>query len=283
MLMKKRKSVHDVTVFGAGKQAYWHIRLAMLLRGPEIHHINVVNRSFDRARAMLMQLYNPFPDEDPDFENPLGHKYNSNTKTAIITPGHPEYHRLLKEYVRSANVIFCTTPSTQPLFPASYLLNPAGRHKGRYIVLIGSYKPHMLELHPDVLRSAVAPHHEHRHFHKHQREGGAVIVDSVEACLHEAGEIIQAGLQPDQVVELGELVMLRKEAEKKAREIADGNVGDGGDADGIQVQDSSLEEWLFKGNVIYKSVGLGLMDVVVGAEVVRIACERGIGTRIDDF
>lgn len=47
MLLKKRHSVHDVTIFGAGKQAYWHIRLAMLLRGHEIHHLNIVNRNFD--------------------------------------------------------------------------------------------------------------------------------------------------------------------------------------------------------------------------------------------
>ncbi|GAB7350337.1 hypothetical protein MBLNU459_g0969t1 [Dothideomycetes sp. NU459] len=278
VLLQKRKSVHDLTVFGAGKQAYWHIRIALLLRGSEIHHVNVINRSFDRARSMLMSLYNPYPD-DPDYVNPIGLKYNSKTRTAILTPGHGEYRRLLKEYVRNANVIFCTTPSTEPLFPSSYLLNPEGRKKGRYIACIGSYKPHMLELHPDVLKSAVTPHHEHRHFHKHQKEGGAVVVDSVEACLQEAGEIIQADLQPDQVVELGELVMLKKEAERKARD-SNGS----GDVAGIQVQDTSgLKDWLSKGNVIYKSVGLGLMDVVVGGDLVRLAKDRGIGTHIKDF
>ena len=282
MLFKKRHKVHDLTVFGAGKQAYWHIRLAMLLRPQEVHHVNVINRSFDRAREMLMRLYNPFPD-DPEFENPLGLKYNSKTKTSILTTGHGEYTRLLKEYVRSANVIFCTTPSTQPLFPPSYLLNPEGRRKGRYIALIGSYKPHMIELHPDVLKNAVAPHHEHRHFHKHQKEGGAIIVDSVEACLQEAGEIIQADIQPDQVVELGELVMLRKEAERAAAESAKSSDAEG-DREGIQVyENSGLKEWLLKGNVIYKSVGLGIMDVVVGNEVVRLARERGIGTHIAEF
>jgi ornithine cyclodeaminase/alanine dehydrogenase-like protein (mu-crystallin family) len=282
MLLKRRHKVHDLTVFGAGKQAYWHIRLALLLRGSEIHHVNVINRSFDRAREMLMKLYNPLPQES-DFENPLGHKFGSKTKTNIITPSHTEYTRLLKEYVRSAHVIFCTTPSTQPLFPPGYLLNPEGRKKGRYIVLIGSYKPHMIELHPDIIRNAVAPHHEHRHFHKHQHEGGAIIVDSVEACLQEAGELIQANVQPDQVVEIGELVMLRREAEKAAAVAAKkGDTDNKGE--GIQVSDDSgLKEWLCKGNVIAKIVGLGLMDVVVGNEVVRIARERGIGTHIAEF
>jgi ornithine cyclodeaminase/alanine dehydrogenase-like protein (mu-crystallin family) len=45
----------------------------------------------------------------------------------------------------------------------------------------------------------------------------------------------------------------------------------------------SLMEWLQRGNVIYKSVGLGLMDVVVGGDLVRLADQRGIGTRIEDF
>lgn len=277
MLIRKRQSVHDVTVFGAGKQAYWHIRIALLLRGPEIHHVNIINRSFDRARNLLMQIYNPYPD-DPDYENPIGAKYGSKTKTSILTPAHGEYTRLLKEYVRSANVIFCTTPSTEPLFPASYLTNPEGRRKGRMIACIGSYKPHMIEIHPDILRQAVAPHHEHRHFHKHQREGGAVIVDSVEAALKEAGEIIQAKLQPDQVVEIGELLMLKKDAERKAK------TANAEDSQGVQVKESSgLYEWLTKGNVIYKSVGIGLMDVVCGTELVRLAKDRGIGTHIDAF
>ena len=273
MLLKKRHSVHDVTVFGAGKQAYWHIRLALLLRGSEIHHLNIVTRNFDSARACIMRLYNPQPD-DPDYDNPIGSSHNSKTKKTILTPSHTEYERLVKEYVRASNVIFCTTPSLTPLFPASYLTNPEGRKKGRYIACIGSYKPHMVELHPDILRYAVAPHHEHRHLHKRQKEGGAIIVDTVEGCLKEAGEVIQAKLMPDQVVELGELFMLKREAESKG----------GGVEEGAKLQDNSgLKEWLTKGNVIYKSVGLGLMDVVVGGELVRLAREKGVGTTVMDF
>ena len=276
MLLKKRQSVHDLTVFGAGKQAYWHIRLAMLLRPGEIHHLNLVTRNFETARGCIMRLYNPQPD-DPDFVNLVGDHYNSKTQKNILTPSHTEYSRLLKQYVRASNVIFCTTPSTTPLFPAGYLTNPEGRKKGRYIACIGSYKPSMVELHPDIVRSAVAPHHEHKHFHKHQKEGGAIIVDTVSGCLKEAGEVIQAKLMPDQVVELGELFMLKKEAEKKCP------MGQKVDK-GCNFQDNSgLSEWLTRGNVIYKSVGLGLMDVVVGGELVRMARERGIGTTMERF
>lgn len=303
VLFEKRASVHDLLVFGAGKQAYWHTRLALLLRGQEIHHLNIVNRSFDRARDMIMKLYDPLPN-DPTYMNPIGQKYDSRTKKAILTPSSGEYTRLLKEYVRGANVIFCTTPSTNPLFPGTYLTNPEGHKKGRYIACVGSYRPHMIELDPSVLKYAVAPHHEHRHFHKRQREGGAIVVDSVTSCLEEAGEIVQADLGPNEVVELGELVMLRREAEAKmgrpkdrAKAFAESPMSSSspkspkspkplvpGDHAGVLLREQDgLYAWLSKGNVIYKSVGLGLMDVVVGNELIRLAREKGIGSIIEDF
>ncbi|TKA65243.1 hypothetical protein B0A49_07962 [Cryomyces minteri] len=279
MLFKKRSSVHDVSVFGAGKQAYWHIRLALLLRGEEIHHLNIINRSFDRATNLIKQLYEPGEKGDYSANGGVG-AFGKRTKFTIITPGHGEYDRLLKSHVRQSNVIICTTPSTSPLFPASYLTNTGGRMKGRYIALIGSYKPHMIELHPDILRQAVKPEHAHHH-HKHAKNGGAIVVDSVTACLKEAGEIIQAGLKPNEVVELGELVMLKREIERRK---AEGRHSDGDSENGVEVQtDRGLREWLEKGNVMYKSVGLGLMDVVVGNDLVRLADERGVGTRIENF
>lgn len=282
-------------VFGAGKQAYWHIRLALLLRGPEIHHLNIINRNFDRVQTLLQSL---FRKEDgtatDDFHRP---------QIQIITNSHHEYDRLLKATVRGASVIFCTTPSLTPLFPASYLTNTEGRKKGRYVAAIGSYKPHMVEIHPEIVKQNVAPDHG-RHHHKHAAQGGAVIVDSVEACLKEAGEIIQAGLTGNEVVEIGELIMLRKDAERRRQECVARKSQEGLDDTGVEIGeceqrkkkkkkgengtaedagDRGLMEWLQKGNVIYKSVGLGLMDVVVGSDLVALADNRGIGTKIDNF
>lgn len=328
MLFKKRHNVHDVVVFGAGKQAYWHIRLALLLRGPEIHHLNIISRDFERAHQLLQNLYKPH-EEPKQFDRdvtqiPVYLRSTDTTddlarpKIQIVTPGHGEYERLLKSTIRSSSVIFFTTPSTTPLFPASYLTNPEGRKKGRYLAAIGSYKPHMVEIHPDIIKQNVAPDHGHRHFHKHATQGGAIIVDSVDACIREAGEIVQAGLTANEVVEIGELVMLKRDAERRRADCAarrlsnedqgldEGGVelgecesnkkknrkgwGSGnkdkkseGEKDGQHHVDKGLLEWLQKGNVIYKSVGLGLMDVVVGSDLVRMADERRIGTRIDNF
>jgi ornithine cyclodeaminase/alanine dehydrogenase-like protein (mu-crystallin family) len=280
MLFKKRSNVHDVTIFGAGKQAYWHARLALLLRGDEIHHLNIINRSFETAGSLVHDLYKiPWP---VDIHHP---------QTTIVTPMHTEYQRYLKSTIRASSVIFCTTPSTEPLFPPEYLTSTEGRKKGRYVAAIGSYKPHMIELHPDILRQAVAPSHKHHH-HKHAKQGGAVVVDSVEACLKEAGEVIQAGLGGREVVELGELVMLKRDAEAKRinrREsessLDSAGVELGGKTKGAKGEDDDggLGEWLQRGNVVYKSVGLGLMDVVVGGDLVRLADARGVGTRLEKF
>lgn len=275
MLFKKRTNVHDVVIFGAGKQAYWHARLALLLRPSDVHHLNIINRSFENASNLLKELYSdkwlvqvPRP------------------QTAIITPSHVEYSRHLKDTLRKAAAIFCTTPATQPLFPPEILTSTEGRRKGRYLAAIGSYKPHMCEIHPDVIRQAVAPAHRHHH-HRHAQQGGAIVVDSVESCLKEAGELIQAGLSGREVVELGELVMLKRDAEKRRQESSSSldseGVEIGGKKESADDMDKSLQEWLCRGNVIYKGVGLGLMDVTVGGHLVRLADERGLGTRIENF
>ena len=189
-------------------------------------------------------------------------------KISIVSSEYGEYTRLLKEHVRSADCLFLCTPSTEPLFPAEHLTSSEGRKKGRYISCIGSYRPHMTELHPEVLRQAVAPEHKHHH-HKHAEKSGVVIVDSLTACLKEAGEIRQAGLKPEQLVEVGELLMVKKASMK---EIEMGGEGEKG-----------LKRWLESGNVIYKSVGLGLMDICVGEDIVGVAREKGMGITIESF
>ena len=262
LIFKRRSNVHSITVFGAGKQAYWHIRLALLLRGSEIHHIDIVNRSFDRAQALMQEIYTT-----PEWAD----LRDANEKLAfsIVSADYGEYNRLLKEHVRKADVIFLCTPSTTPLFPAEYLTHSEGRRKGRYISAIGSYREHMLEIHPDVLLQAVTPEHKNHH-HKHASKGGVIVVDSLEACLKEAGEIMRAGLGAEQLVEVGELLMVKKAS---MREIEMGT-GSG---------EVGLKRWLEGGNVIYKSVGLGLMDICVGEDLVGLAREKGVGTTMADF
>lgn len=60
MLFEKRQSVHDVTIFGAGKQAYWHARLALLLRGEEIHHMNFGTSIPSTSQFSTQQLFSDY-------------------------------------------------------------------------------------------------------------------------------------------------------------------------------------------------------------------------------
>ncbi|KAJ5503497.1 Ornithine cyclodeaminase/mu-crystallin [Penicillium fimorum] len=256
MMFNRRKKVRTILVFGAGTQAYWHIRLALVLRGEDIRRVYIVNRSFDRAAKLLQEIYQP--------ENT---EWRGDVKFSAISTDFGEYSRILKSTVRKADAIFCCTPSPEPLFPAEYLTSGEGRQKGRLICAIGSYKAHMAEIHPDILRDEVNVQPAHRHWHKHIHRSGVIVVDSLDAAMKEAGEIIQAGIKPKQVVELGELLMVR-DATRDAATVDD---------------EKSLREWSQRGNVIYKSVGLGLMDLVTGGDLVRLARERKLGTTVEDF
>lgn len=258
LIFNKRKKVRTLLIFGAGTQAYWHIRLALVLRGDEIGRVYIFNRSFDRAAKLLRDIYLP--------ENA---EWRRDVKFSAISSEFGEYNRILKETVRKADAIFCCTPSTSPLFPAEFLTSREGRQKGRLIGAVGSYKAHMAEVHPDILRDEVLVTPPHRHFHKHTKRSGVVVVDSLDAAMKEAGEIIQAGIRPTQVVELGELLMVRQASQASEEDTAD--------------EEKSLREWVERGNVIYKSVGLGLMDLVTGGDLVRLARERNLGTTVDDF
>ncbi|GIC94074.1 putative proline utilization protein PrnX-like [Aspergillus udagawae] len=259
MIFNKRKRVRTVVVFGAGKQAYWHIRLALTLRAADIKRVVIVNRSFERAARLLKDIYS--------LENS---SWRGDVKFSAVSTDFGEYDRIIHDAIHKSDVIFCCTPSIEPLFPAELLTSREGRRKGRFISAIGSYNPHMTELHPDILREEVNAHHSGRHFHKHVKRSGVVVVDSLEAALKEAGELIQAGIKPNQVVELGELLMVRDASRR------DNNNQDGEDTKG-------LREWVERGNVIYKSVGLGLMDLVTGGDLVQMARTRNVGTSVEDF
>ncbi|ROW08299.1 hypothetical protein VMCG_03038 [Cytospora schulzeri] len=357
-LVVRRNKVHTITAFGSGEQAYWHVRLSLMLRGSTIRHVNIINRRFsDSSKDILRRLYSV----------PTAVKQREGwqeTQFGILTPGYGEFTRLLRDQVRAADVIFCCTPSQEPLFEHSILTSTEGRRKGRLIVAIGSYTPDMIELPVELLLQAVKRHEPgQRHFHKHAVEGGVVIVDTLDGAMQEAGEIIQGGLNPSQLIELGELLMLHRiQMDEESSDDAGSLVSTEADTAPPSAQLEKLEvstpsinttfspaedsrsrhgsrhssrpgsrqgsrsraaspssrsslslplfhrrkssqgttsestrekkkkeredhmaRWLQAGNVIYKSVGLGLMDLTVGKKVVEFAREKGVGTHVEGF
>ncbi|KAH6876584.1 hypothetical protein B0T10DRAFT_497771 [Thelonectria olida] len=246
MLMYRfRRNTEKIVVFGAGKQAVWHIQLASLLRGQDIRTITVVNRSAARTQALIDSLT-----KDPRSEWP------SHIAINVFDEGN-DRDAALEALVADADVIFCTTPSTEPLFPASYLTSDKARAKTRFMSAIGSYRLDMQEMDPEYLKQVVDPSSV---LADGAYQGGIITVDSLEGCLSEAGELVKAEIPNEKLVEIGSLFDPSSTAD--------------------QVE---LKKWLETGLVIYKSVGIGVMDLAIGKALLQLGSARNVGITTDDF
>ncbi|KAH8745362.1 ornithine cyclodeaminase [Diaporthe sp. PMI_573] len=239
LLYRLRHTTENIIVFGAGKQALWHIRLAVLLRGNDIQKVTVVNRSSQRIQELIDSLH------------------ESGLPSHIRLEAFVEKtESTLEDLVASADVIFCTTPSTTPLFPASFLMSEKARVKTRFISAIGSYRIDMKEVDPELLKTVVDP----SGLLSGQVWRGRIAVDSIEGCLKEAGELIAGGIRANQMLEVGQIEDVR-----------------------MKDSPSGLQEWLESGLVIYKSVGVGIMDIAVGSKLLQLAQAKNIGVHLESF
>jgi phosphoribosylformylglycinamidine synthase len=228
-----RKVTENIVVFGAGKQAEWHVRLAILLKSDAIRRITIVNRSTQHAQKLADSL--------------------EGVAQGIQMTVFPNDHDAgLKKLVQDADVIFCTTPSTSPLFSASYLKPD----KTRFISAIGSYRLDMAELDPALLQDITDTYGPFRG----QVYRGFIAVDSIKGCVDEAGELVSAGISEEQMLEVGRIDGLRQ-----------GKEG------------SEVKKWLEEGFVVYKSVGVGVTDIAIGKAIMELAGEKGVGVRLDSF
>ncbi|KAI0129815.1 ornithine cyclodeaminase/mu-crystallin family protein [Xylariales sp. AK1849] len=213
-----------IVVFGAGKQAEWHVRLSLLLTGESIQSITVVNRRASTLKKLQKKLAD------------VQQKYSNVELRFVPQDGTPDYDSVLRSTLYDSDAIMCCTPSTSPLFPSSYLgLGQDIQPKQRFLSLIGSYTPNMQEVDSETIIS-----------------GMHIYVDSREACLEEAGELIKAKISGDGLIELGEML-------------------------------SRPELRPLEGNLVYKCVGMGIMDIVIGSELLKVAKEMGIGRTVEDF
>ncbi|KAH0591766.1 hypothetical protein MHUMG1_10498 [Metarhizium humberi] len=239
LLYKSRKETGNIVVFGSGKQAQWHIRLAVLLRAQDIRKIVVVNRSYKRAQRLIDSLVKDSHTSWPSH---------------ITLYQFGESNESLEDLVADADAIFCTTPATEPLFLARFLTSASARRKTRYIAAIGSYRLNMAEIDPELLKAIVD---DSGIFSQHVWEGH-ITVDTRDGCLQEAGELVSAGINPSKMLEVGRIF-------------------------GSENIPSAQTEWLERGFVVYKSVGVGVMDMAVGHQLLQLAKAKGIGTTLATF
>jgi ornithine cyclodeaminase/alanine dehydrogenase-like protein (mu-crystallin family) len=216
----------DIVIFGAGKQAEWHARLAVVLFGDEIERITLVNRSTGRMSSLCGSLTS-------DLQKALPRLKIEKLAREHMKP--EEYAARLREILNKAAVIHCCTPSTEPLFHRDDL-----GLGSKFMSLIGSYKPHMQEVDTETLLSGIE---------------GKVYVDSKDASLEEAGELIKAGLSKDSLIELGDLF--------------------GADNDEVHASGER--------NIVFKCVGMAIMDLTVANALLDMATAEDIGQVVEGF
>ncbi|KAH8880834.1 shikimate 5-dehydrogenase [Thozetella sp. PMI_491] len=263
LLYQHRERTESIVVFGAGKQALWHLRLALVLRSSDIRKVTIVNRSEQRSHDLIDSL------RSMDKEAGISTTAKVTFSTLCGTLGSStEYEGRLRDLIEDSDIIFCTTPSTEPVFPSAYLTSEVGRQKTRFISAIGSYKLDMQEIDPVFLRTVTTggnfplPGLYHPK-HENAEKGGAIVVDSREACAIEAGELVKADISMENVLEVGELAHIRETGEQNEKD--------------------RLAGWLKSGMVVYKSVGMGIMDISISRAILKLASSRGVGERIDNF
>lgn len=139
-----------------------------------------------------------------------------------------------EEAVEKADIVITTTTSTRPVFDARAL--KAGTH----INAVGAFKPQMQEIPEAVVL-----------------EASKVVVDSLEAAIEEAGDIIipinKGNYSPERIyAEIGEIVDKKKPGRENDGELT-----------------------------LFKTVGIAVQDVAVASLVYQMAREKGLGQEVD--
>lgn len=238
----------SIIAFGAGQQIDSHLDLH-LRHFPSLKHCTIVNRSRnDRALSLHKKINDKFTNITVDFLST--HNNDDGEGARSLSPE-------IKNALGRADLIICATSSTVPLFPSSYVRD------GTHIILIGSYKPEMKEVDRDLISRSLK---------------GTLLVDSIEACLCEAGELIDASVHPEELKELGQLLPVDSQGDLDERALD--RMLD------VRRRRKVDSERSFEGPVsIFKSVGLGIQDVAIADAVVEKALDsKGrIGTVIPNY
>ena len=132
-----------------------------------------------------------------------------------------------QEVVAEADIVLCATTSATPLFDGNVL------RPGMHITAVGTFVPEKREVDTTTIRRA-----------------DRIVVDSREACLEEAGDLIISNAHID--AEIGEII--------------------NGDKPGRQSDDEIT---------FFKSVGVAVQDAVAGAAVLAEAEAQELGTLVE--
>lgn len=202
VLDDKSTVLPEMSIFGSGPQAFWHAVLTLHLV-PQLKKINIISRSEATGQKLAK-----------DLESQVAGR-----SISVIELANEDQ---VQSAVANSSVIYGCTPSTEAVIKNSHLNTDASIKK--YIGLIGSYKPHMIELDLEFIN---------HHFTSGRTK---ILVDSKENALAEAGELIQGKINEGQLVSIADL-----------------------DRGNSQIDECITDT----GVVVLKVVGLLIMDIVM--------------------
>ncbi|KAI3598100.1 ornithine cyclodeaminase mu-crystallin family protein [Moniliophthora roreri] len=260
-LVGPKEPTHIVT-FGAGQQILYHLDIHIKAY-PSIRSCTIVNRSLN---ARLQRVVDTLT------------KKHSSVKINALANG--ESTTEVKDAMADASIIITATPSKTPLFPSAWVKT------GTHVILIGSYTPEMKEVDRELTMRAVPSASQPESASVHRTISPILLVDSIAACAKEAGELLDAKLNENQLTEIGALVL-------KARSLTSNDLISSPELEVAGLETKRMRALLwpekeakispsFDGPVtLFKSVGVGLQDVAIACAVVDKAGD--IGVIVNDY
>jgi ornithine cyclodeaminase len=172
-----REDAASCAVLGCGAQSIGQIQAMMEVRS--LGELVLYNRTREKAEQLQATLRSLYP------------QWSGEVRIAETAD----------QAVEAADIVICSTKSTEPLFDGRRL------KPGAHINAIGAYQPHMREIDLTTLQRS-----------------GKVVVDTIEGAEHEAGDLLIPAQRGEWSFaqlhgELGEIITGRKQGRETADEI----------------------------------------------------------------
>lgn len=167
-----------IFVNGVGAQAYWHIKLTLILYSNSINEVFICNRTLSKTEALCSSL---------------SQQYGQ----VKFTPVPADDSESIKNAYKEVSIVYGCVPTTSPGILKEYIDQS---NKKIYISVIGSYKPHMTEVDRKIVGNILESNRK-------------IIVDSKEHAGHEAGELIQNNVKEENLVEVYDFYQGKDEKE----------------------------------------------------------------------
>ena len=233
-----RKHVDHVVIFGGSMQALWHTRLILTLRGLEVKSITYANpfkEQVDKLVATVSQ------------ENQT--RWKSRCSFHFLDTTASSFEREIQTLLGRVDCVFCTTPSKKPLFPATFLTQRKSSSRQPFISAIGSWQPDMLELDHALLHHGISTSDGYNPVTGEAK--GVAMTDDRDFALQNCGELVNSGIAAKDVVELGEVIALRKRSKNSNHT-------------------EKTSRFISEGFVVYKSIGVSMTDLTVSNAILEL-------------